>query len=289
MQRLHDINEWREYADAQRARGRRVGLVATMGALHAGHASLFREAKANGDLVIATVFVNPRQFNDAADLSAYPRTPEADYAVAQESGVDCLVEPTLAQMWPDYPRPTLTTVSVRGVSEVLEGADRPGHFDGVASVVAKLFAITGPCNAYFGEKDFQQLVVVRQMVRDLGLAVDVRGCPIIRDEDGLALASRNVLLSPEGRDRALALSRALGAVRGADVASGHRRRMREVLERAGVEIAYAEVVDPITLVASRDDETGERRALIAALVEGVRLIDNAPVTLVSKENRAVSN
>jgi pantoate--beta-alanine ligase len=289
MERLDDVNAWRAYADAQRAQGRRVGLVPTMGALHAGHASLLGEAKAAGDVVIATVFVNPRQFNDAADLSAYPRTPEADYAVAEACGVDCLVEPTLAQMWPDYPRPTSTTVSVRGVSEVLEGADRPGHFDGVASVVAKLFAITGPCRAYFGEKDFQQLVVVRQMVRDLALPVDVRGCPIVRDEDGLALASRNVRLSAEGRTRALALSRALGAVSGAGTASGHRRRMLEVLDAAGVEIAYAEVVDPLTLAASGDDEEGERRALVAGVVEGVRLIDNGPVTLVTKESHALSN
>jgi pantoate--beta-alanine ligase len=289
MERIEDVNDWRAYADAQRAKGRRVGLVPTMGALHAGHASLLRAAKANGDVVIATVFVNPRQFNDAADLSAYPRTPEADHAVARECAVDCLVEPTLAQMWPDYPRPTSTTVSVRAVSEVLEGADRPGHFDGVASVVAKLFSITGPCTAYFGEKDFQQLVVVRQMVRDLAMAVDVRGCPIVRDENGLALASRNVLLSAEGRVRALALSRALRALHVPDTASAHRRRMREVLDEAGVEIAYAEVVDPITLGASRDDECGERRALIAGLVEGVRLIDNAPVTILSKESHAVGN
>jgi pantoate--beta-alanine ligase len=289
MERLDDVNAWRAYADAQRARGRRVGLVPTMGALHAGHASLMAASKANGDVVIATIFVNPRQFNDDGDLRAYPRTPEADYTVAEACGVDCLVEPTLAQMWPDYPRPTSTTVSVRGVSDVLEGAQRPGHFDGVASVVAKLFAVTGPCNAYFGEKDYQQLVVVRQMVRDLALPVDVRGCPIVRDEDGLALASRNVRLSAEGHSRGLALSRALGAVRAADTASGHRTRMREVLDAAGVQAAYVDVVDPLTLVTSRDDEAGERRAVIAAVVEGVRLIDNAPVTLVTKESRALSN
>jgi pantoate--beta-alanine ligase len=289
MELLGDVSAWRAYADAQRAQGRRVGLVPTMGALHAGHASLLRAAKANGDVVIATVFVNPRQFNDDADLRAYPRTPEADRATAEASAVDCLVEPTLAQMWPDYPVPTSTTVSVRGVSEILEGADRPGHFDGVASVVAKLLAITGPCRAYFGEKDFQQLVVVRQMVRDLALPVDVCGCPIVRDEDGLALASRNGRLSPQGRLAALALSRALGALGEPDTASGHRRRMREILGAAGVETAYAEIVDPITLATSGDDESGERRALIAGVVEGVRLIDNAPVTVVARESNVVGN
>jgi pantoate--beta-alanine ligase len=155
--------------------------------------------------------------------------------------------------------------------------------------VAKLLAITGPCRAYFGEKDFQQLVVVRQIVRDLALPVDVRGCPIVRDVDGLALASRNGRLSPRGRIAALALSRALGALGEPDTASGHRRRMRETLDAAGVDTAYAEIVDPITLATSGDEESGERRALIAGVVEGVRLIDNAPVTIVARESNAVGN
>jgi pantoate--beta-alanine ligase len=231
--------------------------------------------------VLATIFVNPRQFNDAADLSVYPRTPEDDVLVAKENGVDCLVEPTLAQMWPDYPTPTPTTVSVRGIGDVLEGADRPGHFDGVASVVAKLCAITGPCRAYFGEKDFQQLAVVRQMIRDLAMPVELVACPTVRDDDGLAVSSRNYQLSPAGRASALALSRALGSLERPDTASNLRRRMREVLDAAGVATAYAEVVDPVTFVSARDDDVGEARALIAGVVEGVRLIDNAPVTLVA--------
>ena len=149
MERLSTLGAWREYAGSQRAAGRRVGLVPTMGALHAGHSSLFEAAKQNGDVVLATIFVNPRQFNDVGDLNAYPRTPQLDHHTAEQHGVDCLVEPTLAEMWPDYPAPTSTTVSVRGISDTLEGAGRPGHFDGVASVVAKLFAVTGPCRAYF--------------------------------------------------------------------------------------------------------------------------------------------
>jgi pantoate--beta-alanine ligase len=281
VEHLSDLADWRRYADDQRALGRRVGLVATMGALHAGHASLFGSARDHGDVVLATIFVNPRQFNDAADLSVYPRTPEDDVLVAKENGVDCLVEPTLAQMWPDYPTPTPTTVSVRGIGDVLEGADRPGHFDGVASVVAKLCAITGPCRAYFGEKDFQQLAVVRQMIRDLAMPVELVACPTVRDDDGLAVSSRNYQLSPAGRASALALSRALGSLERPDTASNLRRRMREVLDAAGVATAYAEVVDPVTFVSARDDDVGEARALIAGVVEGVRLIDNAAVTLVA--------
>jgi pantoate--beta-alanine ligase len=282
MEHVYELDAWRRYANEQRALGRSISLVPTMGALHAGHASLFRLAKESGDVVLATIFVNPRQFNVAADLRSYPRTPEDDVLVAKESGVDCLIEPTLASMWPDYPAPTPTTVSVRGIGDVLEGADRSGHFDGVASVVAKLFAVTGPCRAYFGEKDFQQLAVVRQMVRDLALDVEVVGCPIVRDEDGLAISSRNVQLSNEGRAQALALSRAVAAVSTPDTPSNHRAHLREVLDAAGVEVAYAEVVDPVTFLTAHDGEVGVRRALVAGVVEGVRLIDNAPVTLVAK-------
>jgi pantoate--beta-alanine ligase len=284
MEHLNELSAWRSYANEQRSLGRRISLVPTMGALHAGHASLFRLAKQSGDVVIATIFVNPRQFNVAADLRSYPRTPEDDILVAKENGVDCLVEPSLASMWPDSPAPTPTTVSVRGIGDVLEGADRSGHFDGVASVVAKLVAVTGRCRAYFGEKDFQQLAVVRQMVRDLALDVEVVACPIIRDSDGLAISSRNVQLSKDGRAQALALSRAVGAVSQRATPSTLRRRMRDVLEAAGVDVAYAEVVDPVTFVTARDGELGERRALVAGIVEGVRLIDNAPVTLAAKDS-----
>ena len=283
MEQLSSIEAWRNYANDQRAFGHAVALVPTMGALHDGHASLFRAAKASGDVVIATIFVNPRQFGSAADLKSYPRTPHEDAVVAKENGVDCLVEPSLEEMWPDYPNSTSTTVSVHGIGDSLEGADRPGHFDGVASVVAKLFAVTGPCHAYFGEKDFQQLAVVRQMVRDLALPVEIIGCPIVRDPDGLAISSRNGQLSANGREQALAISRALRAVDAPATPSTLRRRMREVLEDAHVQTAYVEIVQPTTFVVAHDGDEGEFRALIAGIVEGVRLIDNAPVTLSSKE------
>ncbi len=280
MEAVSDLDAWRHAAQAARQRGRTVGLVPTMGALHAGHDSLVRAAQARGDYVVLTIFVNPRQFNDAADLRVYPRTPEADRERAAALGVDLLVEPSLEEMWPTYPAPVATTVHVGGMTEHLEGADRPGHFDGVASVVAKLFAVTGPGRAYFGEKDFQQLAMVRQMVADLGFAVEVTACPIVREDDGLALSSRNVRLSAAGRARALGLSRAVAAAAARPApASVLRQRMRAVLAEAGVEVAYAEVVDPETLRPSGDGESGRRRALVAGRVDGVRLIDNADVEL----------
>lgn len=280
MRLVGDVEEWRSFADAQRQSKRRVGLVPTMGALHAGHASLLDAAKRHGDVVIATSFVNPRQFGDPGDLANYPRPRDADHALAEVHGVDCLVEPALEAMWPDYPDPTPTTITVRGLSDVLEGATRPGHFDGVASVVAKLLIVTGPCRVYFGEKDFQQLAVIRQMVRDLSFDVEVVGCPIVRDDDGLAFSSRNVRLSEDARRRALALSRAITHVAEApDSASALRRTLRESLAEGDIDVDYADVVDPVTFAASSDDDVGEARALVAAIIDGVRLIDNGPVLL----------
>jgi pantoate--beta-alanine ligase len=285
MRLITEVGAWRAYCDEQRAQGRRLGLVPTMGALHAGHRSLFETATRNGDVVLATLFVNPRQFNDGDDLTHYPRTPDADRILAQQSGVDCLVAPSLADMWPSYPEATPTTVSVKGVGDVLEGAQRPGHFDGVASVVAKLFAITGPCRAYFGEKDYQQLAVVKQMVRDLAFDVEIVSCAIVRDPDGLALSSRNVQLNSGARQRALVLSRALDDVGATPArASEHRQRLRATLGDADLDLVYAEIVNPTTLSPSRDDELGDARALIAAVVDGVRLIDNGPVTLNNEEH-----
>jgi pantoate--beta-alanine ligase len=281
VRELTGIEEWRSFASEQRAKGLLVGFVPTMGALHAGHVSLFRAAKEASDVVVASLFVNPRQFDNVDDLARYPRTQERDRALALECGVDCLVSPSLTDMWPDYPAPTPTTVSVGQLGQRFEGAGRPGHFDGVASVVAKLFTITGPCRSFFGEKDFQQLAVIRQMVRDLAFDVEVVGCPIVRDNDGLALSSRNVALTEEGRQRALGLSQALvRAAESARPASTQRALMHEAMERAGVDVAYAEVVDPATLLPSTDFETGPRRALVAGFIDGVRLLDNGPVSIV---------
>jgi pantoate--beta-alanine ligase len=281
---IHTIEEWRAYAARLRSAGQTVGLVPTMGALHEGHGSLIRRAVADGAVPIGTIFVNPRQFNDAQDLAAYPRDEAADLANCEAWGAAAVVTPSVHEMWPTTPATTATTVSVAGVTELFEGAGRPGHFDGVASVVTKLFAITGPARAYFGEKDFQQLAMVRRLNEDLSLGMTIVGCPIVRDEDGLALSSRNVQLNNEGRLVALGFSRALRAV--ADTpwtAHDVRAAVRSALESSGIEVAYADVVEPLLLNPIDDHYEGTARVLLAGLVQGVRLIDNGDVTIVSSE------
>jgi pantoate--beta-alanine ligase len=267
----------------QRARdaGRPVGLVPTMGALHAGHVSLMTRARAECGTVAVSIFVNPLQFGDPEDIAHYPRTLDRDLAVCAEAGVDVVFVPSVAEMYPDWPAPVATTVSVRGVSEGWEGASRPGHFDGVATVVTKLFSIAGPCRAYFGEKDYQQLAVVRQLVADLSLPVAVIGCPIVREPDGLALSSRNVRLSPAERRAAVVLSRALAAGRsllaaGADYSSTVAEAMRRATEDEPlVRLDYAVAVGAHDLVARElIEDPGAVRLLIAADVGPVRLIDN---------------
>jgi pantoate--beta-alanine ligase len=267
--------------EAARASGLTVGLVPTMGALHDGHRSLVERAAVECDLVAVTVFVNPLQFGHPDDLDHYPRTLEADTVVVGEAGGHILFAPALTEMYPNFPEPVPTSVGVSGVSEGWEGASRPGHFDGVSTVVTKLFAMAGRCRAYFGEKDFQQLAVVRRMVNDLSLPVEVIGCPTIRDDDGLALSSRNVRLSPEQRRAALALSRALRAgatrvVEGSVNAVEIEAAMVEtVAVEPTVELDYAAVVradDLRPATSIRPD--GSVRLIIAATVGGVRLIDN---------------
>ena len=210
MQVIDSVAGFTKALEADRAAGRTVGLVPTMGYLHEGHASLMRRAAADCDVVAASVFVNPLQFGPGEDLASYPRDLDHDIAVASASGVRYLFAPSTEEM---YPGPTLTTVRVEGVSRGLEGDSRPGHFSGVATVVAKLFALAGACRAYFGEKDYQQLVVIGRMARDLSFPVEVVGCPTVREADGLALSSRNVHLSPEERSAAPVLYRALRAGR----------------------------------------------------------------------------
>jgi len=260
-----------------------VGLVPTMGALHEGHRSLLARARAECGVVTASIFVNPLQFGDPEDIENYPRTLQADLGVCAEAGVDIVFAPPVAEMYPEWPAPVATTVSVTGVSERWEGASRPGHFDGVATVVAKLFSMAGPCRAYFGEKDFQQLAVVRRMAADLSLAVDIVGCETIREADGLALSSRNVRLSPAERRAAVVLSRALAAGQMA-VADGIRSAAELSVVLRGVvateplvDLDYAVAVDAATLDEREElTDPATTRLLIAARVGPVRLIDNAP-------------
>jgi pantoate--beta-alanine ligase len=274
----------RQRLDQARAAGRTVGLVPTMGALHAGHVSLMTRARAECEVVAVSIFVNPLQFGDPDDIARYPRTLDRDLDVCAEAGVDVVFVPTVVEMYPGWPAPIATTVSVVGVSEGWEGASRPGHFDGVATVVSKLFSIAGPCRAYFGEKDYQQLAVVRRMTADLSLPVTVVGCPIVREPDGLALSSRNVRLSPEERRAAVVLSRALAGghallEQGVDYASTLTEAMRRVVESEPlVQLDYAVAVGADDLVALEVvPDPSSARLLIAAQVGPVRLIDNCAV------------
>jgi pantoate--beta-alanine ligase len=291
MQMITTAAAWR--AAMQADDGDRVGLVPTMGALHAGHVSLMTQARAECDAVAVSIFVNPLQFGEAEDLAKYPRTLEQDLEACAEAGVDIVFAPPVSEMYPGWPVPVATTVSVSGLSAGWEGASRIGHFDGVATVVAKLFSLAGPCRAYFGEKDFQQLAVVRRMSADLSLPVEVVGCPTIREADGLALSSRNVRLSDAERRAAVVLPRALSAGQAA-MADGIRSGVELSVVMRGVvateplvELDYAVAVDATTLLESAEvTDPASTRLLIAAKVGPVRLIDNAPAVPVATRREA---
>ena len=284
MEIISSAAAWRAALDAARGAGSRVGLVPTMGALHAGHASLVDAARADCGLVTASVFVNPLQFGDAADLAAYPRDLEADAELLSAHGCDVLFAPSVAEMYPRHPAPSLTTVHVVGAAEGFEGSDRPGHFDGMATVVTLLFNLAGPCRAYFGEKDFQQLAVVRQMVLDLGQPVEVVGCPTARAADGLALSSRNARLSPAGRAAAPVLHAALmagaaSAAAGADGTTIEAAMAAQVATEPRAVLFYAAAVDPASLTPVHRTAPGvDLRLLVAVEIDGVRLIDNLAAT-----------
>jgi pantoate--beta-alanine ligase len=262
--------------EAARAGGRSVGLVPTMGAFHGGHRSLMRRARPERDLVVVSVFVNPLQFGDPSDLERYPRNEAADRRIAEAEGADLLFAPDVEAMYPNG-EPGVT-VDPGPLGERLEGAARPSHFRGVATVVAKLFNAVGPCAAYFGEKDAQQLAVIRAMVRDLSLPVDVRCCPVVRQPDGLALSSRNRFLTSEQREAATCLFLALSSA--AELARAGERdatvlvaaMAREIGATPQARIDYVAVVDDATFEEVRTI-AGPARALVAAGFGNVRLID----------------
>jgi pantoate--beta-alanine ligase len=259
-----------------------VALVPTMGALHEGHASLMREARERTDgPVVASVFVNPLQFGAGEDLDRYPRTLEEDLKVCEREGVDLVFAPAVEEVYPGWPAQPQVTVEPGPLATVLEGRTRPGHFRGVLTVVAKLFGLVRPDLAVFGQKDYQQLVLVRRMVEDLCLGVDVVGAETQREPDGLALSSRNRYLGPDERARAAVLSRALGraqdaAAYGAESALAEARAELRTVD--GVDLDYLEVTDP-DLGELDPDATGEARILVAAKVGSTRLIDNLPLHL----------
>jgi pantoate--beta-alanine ligase len=253
-----------------------VGLVPTMGALHAGHLALFDAAGADCAVVVASIFVNPMQFSQATDLARYPRRLAEDLAMCEQHGVDLVWAPDESEIYPDGP--VQVWVTAGALADQLEGPNRPGHFDGVLTVVTKLFAAVRPDRAYFGEKDYQQLMLIRRLVRDLGQPVRVQAVPTVRDPDGLALSSRNVLLSPSERDSAQALSAALRAGRdAAGPAAAVLAAAGAVLaEAGGVQVEYLELRDP---ELGPPPIAGAARLLVAARVGSVRLIDNIAVEL----------
>jgi pantoate--beta-alanine ligase len=261
MRIVRTVAELGEALAPARERGDRIGLVATMGAYHQGHLSLMRAARAASELVIVSLFVNPTQFGPGEDLDRYPRDEGGDARAAEREGVDVLFIPSVDEMYaPGFD----TTVDPGALATILEGAVRPGHFRGVATVCVRLFGLTMPDLAFFGRKDAQQLAVLRQVVRDLALPIELRGCPTVRDSDGLALSSRNAYLSPDARARALALPRALEAGLAAHRSGSDAvEAARATLDAADVEVDYVAVAD-------LDGPT-----LAAAIrVDGTRLIDN---------------
>jgi pantoate--beta-alanine ligase len=279
MKVIRTVAELRAELLEPRRAGRTIGLVPTMGSFHEGHLSLMRHARQDCDVVVVSLFVNPTQFNDATDLDAYPRDPERDAGLAADIGVDYLFAPAVEEVY----RPGFaTTVSVAGLTETLEGAHRGrAHFDGVATVVTKLFNMVGPDVAYFGQKDAQQALVIQRFVRDLDIPVAIEVCPTVREADGLAMSSRNVHLSPADRARATALHRALSAAREAISAgernpSAARERALAELTSDGIEPEYVELVSADGL-APIERIDGDVLAVLAAPVGGTRLIDNEPI------------
>jgi len=274
------INETRAACRSLRLRGKRLGLVPTMGALHEGHLSLVRAAKAQCDVVAVSIFVNPTQFGPAEDFGEYPRQLERDYQLLKKEGVDIVFAPSAEEM---YPKGEVTWVTVERLSEKLDGRSRPGHFRGVTTVVAKLFHVVEPDVAFFGQKDAAQLAVIRRMARDLNFPVEIVACPIVREPDGLAMSSRNGYLRPDERLRALALHRSLRRVE-EEFRAGERSAARLIAaasevfaQEPEIRLDYFEIVDPDTLdpVERISQPT---LVAVAVYVGTTRLIDNVVVT-----------
>ena len=278
---LKDAAAW---SAAARQEGKRIGFVPTMGALHEGHCSLIERAASENDVVVVSIFVNPLQFGDPNDLARYPRSLEADCDLAERSGATMVVAPEVAELYPTWPNDPETTVSVGRLGTLFEGASRPGHFNGVATIVTMLHQAIRPTHAYYGEKDFQQLTILRQVAADLWSGVEIEGCPIIREDDGLAMSSRNVRLSSEARVAARVLSTslvaaALAVTENPELAGSDLEALVHDVLRSGGELVepdYAVVVDASTLERWNGRLVlGQVRLLVAAVVGGVRLLDNA--------------
>jgi len=280
---IRTVDAARNTCDAARSAGRSLGFVPTMGAFHDGHASLMRRAREERDLIVVSIFVNPSQFGPTEDFASYPRDERRDLEIAQALGVDLVFAPSVEEMEPV--RPAEVAVDPGPLGSRLEGASRPGHFRGVATVVAKLFHVVGSCRAYFGEKDAQQLAVVRRMARDLAFPVEIASCPTVREPDGVAMSSRNGSLTPKDREAAgclfLALSEAAALARAGerDAARLVAVMAREIGATPEARLDYAAVVDEETFEEVREI-AGPARALVAARFGRTRLIDNLllPIT-----------
>lgn len=276
MEIIRTVSGLRSRLDNMRNGGRSVGLVPTMGALHDGHLSLVRRARAENDIVVVSVFVNPTQFNNPDDLRTYPRTEEADCALLEEAGVDIAFVPSVDEI---YPEPDTRVFDLGPVAEVMEGAMRPGHFNGVAQIVSRLFEMTDPTRAYFGEKDFQQIAVIRRMAQIEGFDVEIIACPICRHPDGLAMSSRNVRLSASQRAIAPAihLTLAESVRRAPELTVGQVRRMvTDTLDsQPELRTEYFEIVDPLTMQPISDwAEATDPVGCVTVWCGDVRLIDN---------------
>jgi pantoate--beta-alanine ligase len=277
MKTLSTVDEVRAAVAEARRAGKSIGLVPTMGALHDGHLSLMRAAREHCDVVIASIFVNPTQFGPNEDFAKYPRTLQRDSELLAEQNVDLLFAPSTNEI---YPAGATTFVEVEGLSDRLDGKSRPGHFRGVATVVSKLFSIVQPDAAFFGQKDAAQCAIIKKMVRDLRIPVEVVVCPIVREADGLAMSSRNVYLSPEERRQALVLHRALRhveeAYRHGERSLGPLRHIatHSIAQEPEVVVDYVEIVDPETLEPRGPQLTGGELVAVAAKVGSTRLIDN---------------
>ena len=276
MKIVKGINELKGYLIDSKRNGKRIGLVPTMGALHKGHLSLVERCVRENDICVVSVFVNPTQFNDKHDLETYPRTLEADCALLESAGCDFVFAPSVEEM---YPEPDTRTFDFGTVMQVMEGAKRPGHFNGVAQVVSKLFYIVEPDNAYFGEKDFQQIAVIRAMVKQLQIPVQINACPIVREADGLALSSRNTRLTPALRQKAPLIARTLQESK----ALAATKSVREVIDYVvntlnadpDLEVEYYEIVDGNSLVSIQDwKDTSYAVGCVTVYCGEVRLIDN---------------
>ena len=276
MKVVSTVKELKALLDSYRSEGKSIALVPTMGALHAGHASLVERAVRENDVTVVSVFVNPTQFNDKNDLKNYPRTLEADCALLERVGASIAFAPSVEEM---YPSEDTRQFSFEPLDTVMEGACRPGHFNGVAQIVSKLFYAVEPDVAYFGEKDFQQLAIIREMVRQLALPVEIAGCPIVREKDGLAMSSRNTLLSAEERERALTISRTLFS--SLDYAKEHslaetKAFVEECIDNtAGLDLEYFQIVDGNSLQEIKEwGDSSYVVGCIALFCGKIRLIDN---------------